>query len=120
MSEYQYYEFLALDQPLTDRQMKEVRAFSSRARITPTSFVNEYHWGDFRGDTNSFMTKYYDAFVYYANWGTHELRFRLPKAGLDVELAKRYCLSWRNTRRRRSTSSRSCWCRHGSRPSGTR
>jgi hypothetical protein len=25
--EYQSYEFLALDQPLTDRQMKEVRAF---------------------------------------------------------------------------------------------
>jgi hypothetical protein len=39
------------------------------------------------------MTKYFDAFVYFANWGTHELRFRLPKAGLDVSLAKRYCPS---------------------------
>jgi len=28
MSEYQYYEFLALDQPLTDKQMREVRAFA--------------------------------------------------------------------------------------------
>jgi hypothetical protein len=91
MSEYQYYEFLALDQPLTDKQMSEVRGFSTRARITPTSFVNEYHWGNFKGNIDSFMTKYYDAFVYFANWGTHDLRFRLPKAGLDVELAKRYC-----------------------------
>lgn len=93
MSEYQYYEFLALDQPLTDRQMQEVRSFSTRARITATSFVNEYHWGDFKGNIDSFMTKYYDAFVYFANWGTHDLRFRLPKAGLDVDMAKRYCPS---------------------------
>ena len=93
MSEYQYYEFLALDQPLTDKQMLEVRSFSTRARITPTSFVNEYHWGDFKGNIDSFMTKYYDAFVYLANWGTHDLRFRLPKAGLDMDLAKQYCRS---------------------------
>jgi len=93
MSEYQYYEFLVLDQPLTDKQMLEVRSFSTRARITPTSFVNEYHWGNFKGNIDSFMTKYYDAFVYFANWGTHDLRFRLPKAGLDLDLAKQYCPS---------------------------
>jgi hypothetical protein len=93
MSEYQYYEFLALDQPLTERQMLEVRSFSTRARITPTSFVNEYNWGNFKGDIDHFMTKHYDAFVYIANWGTHDLRFRLPKAGVDVTLAKQYCVS---------------------------
>jgi len=93
MSEYQYYEFLALDQPLTDKQMQEVRAFSTRARITPTSFINEYHWGNFKGNIDSFVTKYYDAFVYFANWGTHDLRFRLPKAGLDLGLARQYCPS---------------------------
>jgi len=92
MSEYQYYEFLALDQPLADEQMQEVREHSTRARITATSFVNEYHWGDFRGDINRFMTKYYDVFVYFANWGSRELRFRLPKRDLDVDLVKRYCV----------------------------
>ena len=35
MSEYQYYEFLALDRPLTEKQMLEVRSLSTRARITP-------------------------------------------------------------------------------------
>jgi hypothetical protein len=90
-SEYQYYEFLAVDKPLTSNEMQQLRAFSTRARITPTSFINEYNWGDFRGDVNRFMTKYFDAFVYFANWGTHELRFRLPKASLDVSPAKRYC-----------------------------
>jgi hypothetical protein len=90
MSEYQYYEFLALDQPLTPNEMQQLRAFSTRARITPTSFVNEYNWGDFRGNVNHFMERYFDAFVYFANWGTHVLQFRLPKAGLDVGLARRY------------------------------
>ena len=44
MSEYPYYEFLALDQPLTHKPMAEVRRFSSRARITPTRFVNKYNY----------------------------------------------------------------------------
>lgn len=81
MSEYQYYEFLAIDRPLTDTQMREVRGFSGRARITPTSFVNEYSFGDFRGSVASFMTLYYDAHVYVANWGTHRLILRFSGAG---------------------------------------
>jgi len=40
MSEYQYYEFQAIDRPLTDREMGELRSYSTRARITPTSFVD--------------------------------------------------------------------------------
>jgi hypothetical protein len=50
VSEYQYYEFLAVERPLTAAEQAEVRRFSSRARITATSFTNEYHWGDFSGD----------------------------------------------------------------------
>jgi hypothetical protein len=50
LSEYQYYEFLAIDEALDARQMRELRALSTRARITPTGFVNTYHWGDFKGD----------------------------------------------------------------------
>ncbi|MFF7926153.1 hypothetical protein ACFZDP_34315 [Streptomyces mirabilis] len=45
VSEYQYYEFLAVDRPLTEAEIAQVRALSTRARITSTSFVNEYHWG---------------------------------------------------------------------------
>src|SRR5262249_2811284 len=50
LSEYQYYEFLAADRPLDERQQAELRAISTRADVTATSFVNEYHWGSFRGD----------------------------------------------------------------------
>lgn len=50
MSEYQYYEFLALDRPLTAEQRAELRSISTRAEITATRFTNEYHWGDLKGD----------------------------------------------------------------------
>jgi hypothetical protein len=50
MSEYQYYEYQAIDRPLTKQEMAEVRSLSTRATITPTRFVNVYHWGNFKGD----------------------------------------------------------------------
>jgi hypothetical protein len=59
MSEYQYYEFLAIDRPLTDREMADLRALSTRAHITPVSFTNEYHWGDFKGDPAALMRHYF-------------------------------------------------------------
>jgi hypothetical protein len=81
MSEYQYYEFLALDRPLTEKQRAELRSLSTRAEITATRFVNEYHWGDLKGDPQKMMERYFDAFLYLANWGTRRLMFRLPRAG---------------------------------------
>ena len=92
MSEYQYFEFLAVDRPLDERQQAEVRALSTRARITATSFTNEYHWGNFRGDPRKMMERYYDAHLYIANWGTHQVMLRLPRALLSVEAAEQYCI----------------------------
>ncbi len=60
MSEYQYYEFLALDQPLTPKQRAELRSISSRAEITATRFVNEYQWGDLKGDPLQMVKEYFD------------------------------------------------------------
>jgi hypothetical protein len=91
MSEYQYYEFQAIDRPLTAREMDELRSYSTRARITATSFVNEYSWGDFKGDADAWMEKYFDAFLYLANWGTHIVKLRLPTRLLDPETADEYC-----------------------------
>lgn len=91
MSEYQFYEFQAIDHTLTDKELKELRVFSTRADITPTSFVNEYSWGNFKGDVNLWMEKYFDGFLYYANWGTHILKLALPSAFLDLKTAQTYC-----------------------------
>lgn len=91
MSEYQYYEFQAIDRPLMDSQMKELRTYSSRAQITPTSFVNVYNWGDFKGDRREWMEKYFDAFLYVANWGSHRLEFRVPKRLAGPQTVSEYC-----------------------------
>jgi hypothetical protein len=92
VSEYQYYEFIALDRPLDDDQQAEVRSLSTRARITATSFVNEYHWGAFRGDPNRMMERYYDAHLYLANWGTHRVMLRFPRSLLDIDAVEEYCV----------------------------
>lgn len=91
MSEYQYYEFLAIDRPLDALAQQELRAVSSRARITSTRFVNTYEWGDLRADPRVLMASYFDAFSYLTNWGTRQLMFRLPSSVLDLEIVGRYC-----------------------------
>jgi hypothetical protein len=90
MSEYQCYEFVALDRPLTAKQMAELRAISTRAEISPTRFWNEYQWGDLKADPARLMTRYFDAHLYFANWGTHRLMLRLAKTRVDAKALKPY------------------------------
>ena len=91
MSEYQYYEFAAVDRPLGARELDALRGLSTRAHITPTSFVNTYEWGSFKGDPRRLVERYFDAFLYLANWGTRELMVRLPARLIDPATARRYC-----------------------------
>jgi hypothetical protein len=88
VSEYQYYDFRALDRPLTRNEMAALRAISTRATITATSFTNHYEWGDLKANPSKLLEKYFDAFVYVANWGTHEFYIRLPQGSVDYKLLK--------------------------------
>jgi hypothetical protein len=90
MSEYQYYEFRAIDRPLSKRELTELGGLSSRAQITPVSFVNTYNWGNFKGDPLELMEKYFDAFVYVANWGTRQFMLRLPARLCDLKAMRPY------------------------------
>src|SRR5882757_6158582 len=83
MSEFQYYEFQAIDRPLENSDIKALRALSTRARITATSFTNSYEWGDFKGDPRNLMERWFDLHLYWANWGTRRLMIRLPKRLID-------------------------------------
>jgi hypothetical protein len=93
MSEYQCYEFVALDRPLTSKQMAELRAISTRAEITPTRFWNEYQWGDLKADAARLVERYFDAHMYFANWGTHRLMLRIPVKRLDPKSVRAYFVS---------------------------
>ena len=83
MSEYQYYEFLAIDRPLDRAAQDALRLISSRARITATSFTNHYEWGDLKGDPCKFMERWFDLHLYVANWNTRRFMIRVPKGLVD-------------------------------------
>lgn len=78
MSEYQYYEFQTVDRPLDRDAQRALRAISSRARISATSFTNHYEWGDFKGEPRELMERWFDLHLYLANWGSRRLMMRLP------------------------------------------
>src|SRR5690606_14185070 len=84
MSEYQCYEFVALDRRLTSKEMAELRAISTRAEISPTRFWNEYHFGDLKADPATLLARYFDAHLYFANWGTRRFMLRLPARSVDT------------------------------------
>jgi hypothetical protein len=48
--------------------------------------------GQLPGDPRVLMERYYDAFLYLANWGTHWLSFRVPSRLLDLPTAELYCV----------------------------
>jgi hypothetical protein len=92
LGEYQYYEFQAIDQPLDAADREALRELSTRARITATSFTNHYEWGDFKGDPQTLMERWFDLHIYLTNWGTRRLMMRLPaqlvqRSSLDVYLS---------------------------------
>jgi hypothetical protein len=62
-SEYQFYEFQAVDRLLTDEEMAAIRTLSSRVRPTQTSATFVYHWGDFPRDPKQVLVQYFDAML---------------------------------------------------------
>ena len=93
MSEYQYYEFLALDRSLEKSEMAALRALSTRADITSSRFTNVYNYGDFKGSPQKLMEQYFDAHVYVSNWGTRTLMLRLPRGSVDEKMLAQYVVS---------------------------
>ena len=90
MSEYQYIAFRAIDGPVSTKNLAYMRRQSSRAEITPWSFTNEYHFGDFGGNAIEMLRRGYDIHLHYANYGIRSLYFRLPQGFPDSKAAKPY------------------------------
>lgn len=90
--EYQYYEFQAIDRPLTKADQDYVQSLSSRVRPTATRAVFTYSYADFRGSPLSVLEKCFDAMLYMANWGSYQLAFRFPKSAVNVPALESYCV----------------------------
>ena len=79
MSEFQYYEFVAIDRPLSATAQKRLRAITTRVMITSTRLVNTYGWGNFKADPRDLVARHFDVFLDDANWGTRRLMLRVPR-----------------------------------------
>ncbi len=83
MSEYQYYEWQTIDRPLSGQERAEVDSLSSHITVTASGAWVEYSWSSFKHDSLEVLARYFDAFLYEANWGSKQLAFRFPAALLD-------------------------------------
>lgn len=89
MSEYQYYEFVAVDGPISDEGLRYAEGCSSRAEVSRVHWRNEYNFGDFSGSVERLL-QYYDAHFYIANWGTVRFAIALPEGVLDQDAVQPY------------------------------
>src|SRR2546430_103302 len=92
MSEYQRYEFMTIDRPLTAAQPDAVNTLSSHIEASSTHAIIEYHWGDFKHDPIKVLHEFFDGFLYWANWGYPQLAFRFPHGILPADLIDGYDL----------------------------
>ncbi len=90
MSEYQYYEWQTLDRPLTPEERTAVSRLSSHIDVTSSQAIVTYSWGDFKHDPIQVLARYFDAFIYLANWGSQRLAFRFPPGLLDAKQVEPY------------------------------
>ncbi|GAC1399047.1 MAG: hypothetical protein NVSMB49_08370 [Ktedonobacteraceae bacterium] len=92
MSEYQRYEFMTVDRPLTRAQLNAVNGLSSHIEASSTHALIEYHWGDFKHDSIDVLHEFFDGFLYWANWGAPELALRFPHGTLPTDIMNDYDL----------------------------
>jgi hypothetical protein len=90
VSEYQYYEFQAIDRSLTAEEQRAVASLSSRVNPHPRRAVFTYHWSGFPGDAEQVLARYYDAMLYVASWNHTRLIFRFPRAAADLKGMQAY------------------------------
>ncbi len=79
MSEYQIIAFRAIDKPVSEKNLEYMEKQSTRADITPWSFDNEYHYGDFRGNTKEMLRRGYDIHLHWANFGMCTVMIRFAQ-----------------------------------------
>ena len=92
MSEYQYYEFQTIDRLLNSAEQAEVAGLSSHIAVTAGRAVVSYSYGGgFRHDLQQVLSRYFDAGLYIANWGSRRLLFRFPTGSLEQAAVAPYC-----------------------------
>lgn len=90
VNDHQYLEFQALDHPLGESEREQLRALSSTARITASSFADDCQWGAFKGNPRSLVGHWFDLHLNVTSWGTRRLMVRLPQRLVDRSRLDRF------------------------------
>jgi hypothetical protein len=90
MSEYQYFEFQALDRPLTGGQQSAMRRISHHVDLTPVRAAFTYTAASFNAEPRAILAEHFDAMIHLTGWGDKRLMFRFPTALLDLEQVEAY------------------------------
>ncbi len=93
MSEFQYYEFHAVDKPLNSEDLESVRGMSSRVQLSSRKAVFTYSYSDFRYDEEEVLINYFDFMFYIANWGSKRIMMKFPADLVDYEFLRKYRIS---------------------------
>ncbi|MEO2017271.1 MAG: hypothetical protein ABGZ53_23180 [Fuerstiella sp.] len=103
MSEYQWVHFIALDGPVSPKNMDYMRGQSTRASVSPWEFTNEYNFGDFHGKSHEMLRRGYDLYFHFANYGVRNIELRLPELPCDQKTFKLFVskheVDWTNDKR---------------------
>ncbi len=91
MSEYQFYEFLCIDNRLTAKERKEIAAWSSRIGLTTAGAIFTYNYSDFPIDPVEATARYFDAMFYINNRKTRWLFLKFPADLVDRKVIESYC-----------------------------
>lgn len=91
MSEYQYHEFCSISEPLSSDAREEMLSLSSRAKVGTHGAQYVYNYGDFRGEPEALLVKYFDAYFYIANWGSLQLGFKYLAKDIDAAELEKFC-----------------------------
>lgn len=90
VSEYQCYQWRSVGRSLSPKERGEVSGLSSHISVRSDSAEVTYHWGDFKHDPVSILERYFDLFLYEANWGTQRVVFRFGADTVEVEDLRAY------------------------------
>jgi hypothetical protein len=88
--EYQYFEFRALERPLTKEEQQRIKNISKRVQLTSTQAVFPYNYGDISHPPEKLVEKYFDAMLYVTNFAVYQLIFRLPRSLVDLDALQPY------------------------------
>ncbi|MEM6345617.1 MAG: hypothetical protein AAF927_17120 [Bacteroidota bacterium] len=90
MSDYHFYDFYAIDRPLSAEQINIISGYSSRVRPSARRASFVYNYSDFLGGGEEMLSEFFDIMLFVTNWGIRRLLMKFPQSLVSFEALKEY------------------------------